>query len=153
MQYGWMLPAFFFSIALIWVTVTYWPRSREGLFEQRDRRFMHSAAERGLSSAEMNEEYLFRVSWVRLRRRVSEAAIQWPEGYARKLAEITKEEANQLAAIDKGLAKRFLNVVENAEHSEILYPEALRLVLAAEKQLTPVYGQPSDDEIAAVRTL
>jgi hypothetical protein len=148
---GWILPAFFFGLLALYLMIERWPRSPEALFQRRYNRWQDGCRAHCLSSAEQQQEFAFRHAWARLRRRVSGAAITWPEGYHQRLAEIARDEASILAVTDQSVAKRFLAVVEGAAHSEILYPDAMRAVMTANRELL-AFGRVDHDCIAAITT-
>jgi hypothetical protein len=125
-----------------------WPRSAEAEFNRLYAAWSADAAERGLPPEQALAEYAFRMAWTRLRMRASEAAIKSPEHYQQKLAEIIKEEANGLAMHDRSIAKRFLNVAEGASHSEILFQDAMDVVMA---QKTAVHVSVNPEMLAALR--
>lgn len=128
----------------------YWPRSLRSQHQRGYQRWSDDAKARGLSAAQMMDDYQFRHAMVRLRRRASDAAIAWPGGYELRIAEIASEEATTLAAYDKKVARKFLDVVNSSRLSDILYDDAMGAVLAAP---SPIAYQPTADDFATLATI
>jgi hypothetical protein len=124
---------------------------RQAEFSRLYDRWMVSCHKRGLTPKQQSHEFQFRVAWVRFRRRVTEAAIAWPEGYQQKISDIARDETKTLALYDKAVAKQFLNVVETADLlSEILYPDGKKAVMSRK---IAMYMRPiENDYLDALRT-
>jgi hypothetical protein len=129
----------------------YWPRSPTVLFHHRYREWQESCRRRGLTPEQQNDEFFFRLAWAKLRRRVSEFAVDSPGGYREEIDRVAGEEAEVLARIDRTLAKRFLGVVETSPLSDILYPQAMAKVDGYLRTVSMGYT-PTADDIAAVTT-
>lgn len=130
----------------------YWPRTRAQEFSKLHREWTDDCRRRGLTPEQQSQERNFRLAWARLRRRASEAAMEWPAGHAQKLAAIAKEEATGLALIDKDCAKRFLRVVNDAALSDILDRDAHAAVVKEARTLArSLRSEVSDDLLAALR--
>lgn len=80
----------------------------------------------GATDAEFDAEITLRTVAAEFRRRVSLAVLEQPSESEAIIRELAKEEALLFAAVDKGLAKTFLEWVEGAGLSEILHPIAAK---------------------------
>jgi hypothetical protein len=126
-----------------------WPRSPHAQFRRLYALWSADARHRGLSSEQMDQEFQFRHAWAALRRRASHAAVEHPGHYREKLAEIAAEEAVTLSLVDRGVAKRFLGVVDSVPLCHILYPDALDAVYRERPVMPPV--DITEDTLAALR--
>lgn len=149
----WIL-GLFVAVIVVALLHEYWPRQGRALFEHRHRQWLASCRRRKLSATQMNEELAFRRAMARLRRRASEAAVKCPAAYEEAVAQIAKEETASLLIRDRGVAKRFLKVVNDAATSDILYPEAMAVIDRHWKDKERGRKAPAvtEDDIAAVTT-
>lgn len=141
------ITALLVAAALLWLLLR--PRSPQAEFARLHARWSADAKKRGLAPEQMTAEFQFRYAWARLRRLASDAAIAAPGNYKERLAQIASEEAEILALTDRGVAKRFLSVVDTAPLSDILYPDAFEAVYQASADGAP--GPVNDDLLAALR--
>lgn len=138
------------ALLALYAFIEYRPRSPRAQFQRHYNDWKVSTALRGLTFEQTQDEFSFRCAWARFTRRASEAAIAHPEHYHDRLVAIAREEAETLAATSKPVAKRFLNVVETMPESDILYPAAMKAILARRPAIhTP---DPHDDHITALKT-
>ena len=127
-----------------------WPRSNAARFRRAYGEWSRECDAKGMSAEQKVEEYQFRHTMVRLRRRVSDLSLEDPINWRDHLAKISVEEGKNLAAFDKRVARRFLKAIQELSPSDILYHDALESVLAAR---VAHRTNPGDDDIAAVTTI
>lgn len=116
------------AILIIRFAMENWPRSPQAEFDYRHAQWMQSCRERGLSARQSYEEFLFRNAWARLSRRASQEIAAGPSAYREVIARIAADETKALALADKGVARRFLGVVNSAPLSDILYDDAMAAI-------------------------
>jgi hypothetical protein len=146
---AWMI---WIMVAILSLHILISSRKRSPVSELTDhyQGWMRSCRARGLSPAQMDDEFRFRTRWVSLRRRASISALQAPCNYRPRLDAIAREEATLLAAVDKKLAKKFLQIYDASPLEDILYPDAIAAVKAG--VCKPRKVTPTEDHIASIRT-
>lgn len=104
------------------------PRSPEVQAQRAYEDWLRDCISRGMSDQQIRDEGMFRRSFATLRRRATDAAIAWPEKAYDEARRIAIEEGENLAIIDKTVARRFLRTVSESPWTEIFYPEALAAI-------------------------
>ncbi|MEX2127988.1 MAG: hypothetical protein WD871_07050 [Xanthobacteraceae bacterium] len=109
-----------------------------------------------MTAREQADELQIRCAWVRLRRKVNDAAMRRPSRYLEILGRIAQDEARTLTTIGGSeLAAVFWQTLEATNPLDILYPEAASVVLARwarwQKNAAAVRLAPTLDDLAGKR--
>jgi len=152
------------TLGILALMYEYAPRSPEGELRHLRWKWEQDCKRRGLNSEQQDAEYKFRVAWIRLRRRVNDAALADPTTYEKAISDIAKEEANRLALVDKRIAKRFLDVVVDTKPYQIPFADGMKAIDAhidivieqarqtvEEYKKTADYHQHMEDQLNALR--
>lgn len=99
--------------------------------ENRYAAFLADKANEGASPGEIDREMTLRMAAADFRRRASIAVVHAPERVNAIIAEVGKDVAMKLAAVDRETAKAFVEWIEAATLTELLHRQAMKAAYRA----------------------